>query len=116
MKMPVIGKTRVHKKVIGKSVSKDDCKRLLLLYLDKAFNRTSSSSLTFNVRDIFNHEYMDTLRYKSGLYTKADGRAMGMFIATILEREFAGKYTITIAHIQKRTQRLYRATINTGEK
>ena len=111
MKMPVIGKTRVHKTVKGKSVNKDDCERLLLIYLEKAFNRTSSSTLTFNVRDIYNHEYMDTLLYKSGLYTKADGRAMGMFIATILERGFAEKYTITIAHIQKRTQRLYRATL-----
>lgn len=109
--MPVVGKVRIHKTVKGKSVSKDDCRRLLLLYLSKAFNRTSSSSLTFNVRDIYNHEYMNTLRYKSGLYTKADGRAMGMFIATILEREFAGKYIITIEHIQKRTQRLYRATL-----
>jgi hypothetical protein len=114
--MPIVGKVRIHKKVEGKSVTADDCKKLLLIYLSKAFNRTSSSTLTFNVRDIYNHEYMDTLRYKSGLYTKADGRAMGMFIATILEREFAGKYIITIEHIQKRTQRLYRATINTGEK
>lgn len=115
MIMPVIGKVRIHRKIQGKNVDRDDCEELLLIYLEKAFNRTSSSTLTFNVRDIYNHEYMDSKRYKVK-YTKADGRAMGMFIATILEREFAGIYIITIAHIQKRTQRLYRATLNNGEK